>query len=45
MRAIVLNGILGVLYGAMYWKRGLGAAMLTHFSTNAVVNFLFTLVV
>ncbi len=44
-RAIVLNGILGVLFGAMYCKRGLEAAMLCHFSADIVVHVLLPLIV
>lgn len=30
MRAILLNGILGVVFGWLYWRRSLEAAMLAH---------------
>ncbi len=43
-REIVLNGIMGVVFGAMYWKRGLEAAMLTHFSADIVLHFLLPMV-
>lgn len=43
LRAIVLNGIGGVLFGVMYWKRGLEAAMLTHFSSDIVLRVLLPL--
>ena len=39
IRSLVLNGI-GVLYGWLYWKRGLEAAMAAHFSTDLVVHVL-----
>jgi membrane protease YdiL (CAAX protease family) len=38
LRAIILNGIAGVLYGGMYYKRGLEAAMLTHFSSDILLH-------
>jgi membrane protease YdiL (CAAX protease family) len=38
VRAIVLNGIGGVIFGAMYWKRGLEAAMLSHFAADLVLH-------
>lgn len=38
--ALVLfgNGILGVVFGWLYWKRGLIAAMVAHFSTDIVLK-------
>ncbi len=38
VRAIILNGIAGVLYGAMFYKRGLEAAMLTHFTSDILIH-------
>jgi len=40
IRAIVLNGVAGVVFGHLYWKRGLEAAMLAHFSTDIVLHVL-----
>lgn len=40
IRAIVLNGIGGIVFGWLYWKKGLGAAILAHFTTDI---FLLTL--
>ncbi|MCL2602119.1 MAG: CPBP family glutamic-type intramembrane protease [Treponema sp.] len=37
-RAIVLNGIGGIIFGWLYWKKGLEAAMLSHFSTDIVLH-------
>jgi membrane protease YdiL (CAAX protease family) len=37
-RAIVLNGIGGVAFGWLYWKRGLESAMIAHFSADIVVH-------
>ena len=31
-RALLLNGLGGIVFGWLYWKRGLLAAMLAHFS-------------
>lgn len=42
-RAIVLNGIMGAIFGTIYWKRGLEAAMLSHFSADIVLHVLFPL--
>ena len=37
-RALVLNGIGGIVFGWLYWKRGLLAAMLAHFSADIVLH-------
>lgn len=44
LRAIVLNGIGGVVFGHLYWRRGLEAAMLAHFSADIVLHVLTPLV-
>ena len=33
-RAIILNGIGGIIFGWLYWKRGLESAILAHFSAD-----------
>lgn len=43
VRSLALNGGLGLLYGYLYCKRGLEAAMLTHFSSDLVVHFIQSL--
>ncbi|MBM4467074.1 MAG: CPBP family intramembrane metalloprotease [Chloroflexi bacterium] len=43
-RAVVLNGIGGLVFGHLYWKRGLEAAMLAHFSADIVLHVLTPLV-
>ncbi|HVF25821.1 MAG TPA: CPBP family glutamic-type intramembrane protease [Anaerolineales bacterium] len=42
-RAIVLNGLAGVAFGWLYWKRGLEAAMISHFAADIVLHVLFAL--
>jgi membrane protease YdiL (CAAX protease family) len=42
IRSLVLNGGLGLVYGYIYWKRGLEAAMLAHFSTDFIVHFVLS---
>lgn len=37
-RAIVLNGIVGVAFGWLYWTRGLESAMIAHFSVDVVLH-------
>ncbi len=34
VRAVVLNGIGGIIFGWLYWKKGLEAAMIAHFTTD-----------
>lgn len=40
IRAVLLNGSLSVIYGILYWKRGLESAMMAHFSTDVVLHVL-----
>jgi len=37
-RAIVLNGLAGLVFGWLYWTFGLEAAMLSHFSADIVLH-------
>jgi hypothetical protein len=34
IRAIVLNGIGGIIFGWLFWKKGLESAMIAHFTTD-----------
>lgn len=43
LRAIVLNGLIGVGAGYMYARHGLESAMLTHFSADIVLHVLLAL--
>lgn len=36
-RAIVLNGIGGIVFGWLFWKKGLESAMIAHFTTDVVL--------
>jgi membrane protease YdiL (CAAX protease family) len=38
LRALVLNGIGGVVFGRLYWKKGLEAAMIAHFSADIIIQ-------
>src|SRR6056297_721880 len=40
IRALVLNGVGGILFGWLYWKKGLETAMIAHFSTDLVLHTL-----
>ena len=39
-RALVLNGIASLAFGYQYWRHGLEAAMITHFTTDIVNDIL-----
>jgi len=39
-RTIVLNAIAGIVFGWLYWKRGIEMAMLGHFSADIVLHVL-----
>jgi membrane protease YdiL (CAAX protease family) len=43
VRALVLNGLGGVVFGWLYWRRGLLLAMTAHFSADIVLHVLFPL--
>jgi membrane protease YdiL (CAAX protease family) len=38
VRAVLLNGVAGVVYGWLYWKKGLESAMIAHFSTDLTLH-------
>jgi len=40
LRAVLLNGALSIIYGWLYWKKGLESAMIAHFSTDIVLHLL-----
>jgi membrane protease YdiL (CAAX protease family) len=42
-RAIVLNGLAGLVFGFLYWTRGIESAMLSHFSADLILHVLFAL--
>ena len=42
-RAIALNGLGGIAFGYLYWKRGLESAMIAHFSADIVLHVLLAL--
>ncbi len=43
VRAVVLNGLLGIAFGWLYWKRGLEAAIVAHFSADIILHVLLAL--
>ena len=44
-RAIVLNGLGGIVFGWLYWRRGLESAMVSHFTTDVVLHVILAAVV
>ncbi|MGE5392657.1 MAG: CPBP family intramembrane glutamic endopeptidase [Candidatus Saccharibacteria bacterium] len=38
LRAILLNGVAGLIFGWLYWKKGLESAMIAHFSADIVLH-------
>jgi hypothetical protein len=40
IRTLVLNSLAGVVFGWLYWRRGLEAAMVAHFSADLVLHVL-----
>ncbi len=42
-RALLLNGIGGVVFGWLYWKNGLESAMIAHFSADIILHVLLPL--
>jgi membrane protease YdiL (CAAX protease family) len=42
-RTVVLNGLIGVVCGWLYWKLGLESAMISHFSADLVLHVLLAL--
>jgi len=43
VRAIILNGLVGIVAGYLFWKRGLEMAMLYHFSADIVLHVIIPL--
>jgi len=41
VRAILLNGIGGMVFGWLYWKKGLESAMIAHYSADIVLLVIF----
>lgn len=45
LRAVLLNGIAGVVFGWLFYRKGLEFAMISHFSADIVIQVLFPLLV
>ncbi|MCE7698673.1 MAG: CPBP family intramembrane metalloprotease [Methanobacterium paludis] len=44
VRAVLLNGVGGIIFGWLYWKKGLESAMIGHFSADIVLHVIFPFV-
>jgi membrane protease YdiL (CAAX protease family) len=44
IRAVLLNGIGGIIFGWLYWRKGLEPAMIAHFTTDVVLLVLLPVV-
>lgn len=44
-RAIILNSIAGIVFGWLYWRKGLESAMLSHFSADIVLHVVLPLLI
>jgi membrane protease YdiL (CAAX protease family) len=36
--AVVMNGIIGILFGWLYWRYGLESAMASHFAADVILK-------
>lgn len=45
VRTLLLNGIAGVVFGWLYWKRGLLVAMTSHFSADILLHVIWAIIV
>ncbi|MFN2120339.1 MAG: type II CAAX prenyl endopeptidase Rce1 family protein, partial [Anaerolineales bacterium] len=43
IRAVVLNSVIGIAAGYLYFTRGLESAMLSHFSADIILHVLFAI--
>ena len=43
VRAVVLNGVIGIAAGYLYFTRGLESAVLSHFSADIILHVLFAI--
>jgi len=44
LRAVVLNGLGGIVFGWFYWRHGLLSAMASHFSADLVIHVIVPLI-
>lgn len=44
-QVIILNSVAGIIFGWLYWKKGLESAMMAHFSADIVLHVIFPAVI
>jgi membrane protease YdiL (CAAX protease family) len=44
IRAVLLNGVAGILFGWLYWKKGLESAMVSHFTADICLHVILPLI-
>ena len=44
-RGILLNGIGGIIFGWLFWKKGLEAAIIAHFTTDIMILIILPFVI
>ncbi len=44
VRTIILNAVGGIIFGWLYWKKGLESAMISHFSADIVLHVMLPLI-
>ncbi|MCC7575746.1 MAG: CPBP family intramembrane metalloprotease [Methanomethylovorans sp.] len=44
VRTIILNAVGGIIFGWLYWKKGLESAMISHFSADIVLHVILPLI-
>ena len=45
LRALLLNGLGGIVFGWLFWKRGLLSAIIAHFSADIVLHVLLAVII
>lgn len=45
VRAIILNGVAGIIFGWLFWKKGLESAMISHFTADIMMHGIFPLLI
>lgn len=45
VRAIILNGIAGAIFGWLFWRKGLESAMISHFIADVIIHGIFPLLI
>ncbi|MCE5214283.1 MAG: CPBP family intramembrane metalloprotease [Methanobacterium sp.] len=45
IRVILLNSIGGIIFGWLYWKKGLESAMISHFSADIVLHVILPIII